>query len=77
MPWPARLAGIAARAAHAILHVPGRLADFSFRGRKPLFAGDPLTLCGRGEGDGYAPWAEGPCGGAAMAAGARRMTPGG
>ncbi len=40
-------------------HVPGRLDAFSFRGVKPLFAGQTFHLCGRQEDDGsYALWAE-------------------
>lgn len=52
-------------------HVPGRLEEFSFRGQKPLFAGNPLAICGRAEGEAHALWAEGPDGAAAMAATAR------
>lgn len=51
-------------------HVRGRLARFAFRGRAPLFAGSPMSLCGQpGEAPGdYALWAEGPDGGPAMTA---------
>lgn len=53
-----------------LAHVKGRLTEFSFRGQKPLFVGNPLALCGRAETDVYALWAEGPDG-EAMSATAR------
>jgi len=51
----------------------GRLAEFSFRGVRPLFADAPLSLCGEGgEARGeYRLWAETPDGSTAMSATAR------
>lgn len=44
-------------------------AEFSFRAMQPLFANQPLTVCGVGRGDGrFELWAETPSGQVAMAA---------
>lgn len=50
-------------------HAPGRLRTFSFRGLKPLYAGEVFHLCGRREDNGmYVLWAETLDGSAAMTA---------
>jgi 3-methylfumaryl-CoA hydratase len=56
--------------ADQVSHRAGRrLRAFAFRGQMPLFAGQPMHLCGRSVSGGeYAVWAETPTGGIAMTA---------
>jgi 3-methylfumaryl-CoA hydratase len=54
-----------------VRHTGGRIADFAYRGRAPLFGDAAFDVCGLREGDGYRLWAEGPGGYVAMTATAR------